>query len=408
MANSQFSDWTFTREWAQGDGLLIYPGPDGPIASIRLANIRDGVEDYEYLHALAAQTDFETAQAYCRTVANGLHDANSFTHDAEYLRQQRSGIIDIINSSKATVISPVNNERVARNVILRWAAGNNAASHNVYVGTSYNAVNNATTSSSEFKGNQSASVYNAGTLNYGQSYYWRIDEVGSSTVKGDVWQFNVHNLSVGWWKFDESSGSTANDSGSANNDGTLVNGPSHVSGYKNRALRFNQYWWENEYVRINNHASLNLTNTFSASVWVKLDFWWVDWAAIISKGNANASGWRLGRAGDENYLCFAVNDGSGSPTGHDEVEASGGPDMDDGQWHHVVVTYDGQLMMLFVDAQCVDYAYVDGNMTASSDNLNIGRNSVETSFLWNGWIDEVKYFNIALNRYEIKALMIEP
>ncbi|MBN1435792.1 MAG: DUF4091 domain-containing protein [Sedimentisphaerales bacterium] len=35
-----------------GDGMLFYPGPDGPLASIRLKCIRDGLEDYEYLWLL--------------------------------------------------------------------------------------------------------------------------------------------------------------------------------------------------------------------------------------------------------------------------------------------------------------------------------------------------------------------
>lgn len=36
-----------------GDGYLTYPGPGGnPLASIRLANLRDGLEDYEYLRLL--------------------------------------------------------------------------------------------------------------------------------------------------------------------------------------------------------------------------------------------------------------------------------------------------------------------------------------------------------------------
>jgi hypothetical protein len=30
-----------------GDGNLFYPGPDGPFSSVRLENIRDGIEDWE-------------------------------------------------------------------------------------------------------------------------------------------------------------------------------------------------------------------------------------------------------------------------------------------------------------------------------------------------------------------------
>ncbi|MBI5831454.1 MAG: DUF4091 domain-containing protein, partial [Armatimonadetes bacterium] len=43
--------WSITTggeyDWLHGDGRLLYAGPDGPIGSIRLANLRDGLEDYE-------------------------------------------------------------------------------------------------------------------------------------------------------------------------------------------------------------------------------------------------------------------------------------------------------------------------------------------------------------------------
>ncbi len=35
-----------------GGGQLVYPGPDGPVSSIRLKVIRDSIEDYEYLRLL--------------------------------------------------------------------------------------------------------------------------------------------------------------------------------------------------------------------------------------------------------------------------------------------------------------------------------------------------------------------
>ncbi len=39
-------------EYAAGEAVYIYPTPDGPIPSLRLVNIRDGFEDYEYLYVL--------------------------------------------------------------------------------------------------------------------------------------------------------------------------------------------------------------------------------------------------------------------------------------------------------------------------------------------------------------------
>ncbi len=42
-----------TYHYLNGEGQLVYPGPDGvPYSSIRLENFRDGMEDYEYLFRL--------------------------------------------------------------------------------------------------------------------------------------------------------------------------------------------------------------------------------------------------------------------------------------------------------------------------------------------------------------------
>jgi hypothetical protein len=72
-----------------------------------------------------------------------------------------------------------------------------------------------------------ADVHNANEIKLPElqesvKYYWRVDEIwGDGTVvAGDVWSFSVGKL-VGWWKFDESSGSVAGDSSGNSNDGTL-------------------------------------------------------------------------------------------------------------------------------------------------------------------------------------------
>jgi hypothetical protein len=64
---------------------------------------------------------------------------------------------------------------------LSWAAGSNAESHDVYFGTSSPLV---------FKGNQTAAIFDPGTMVYAVTYYWRIDEVNASgTTTGFVWSF---------------------------------------------------------------------------------------------------------------------------------------------------------------------------------------------------------------------------
>ena len=47
--NRPWSPYTIVP-YTNNDGLLIYPGPDGvPWSSIRLENLRDGADDYDYL-----------------------------------------------------------------------------------------------------------------------------------------------------------------------------------------------------------------------------------------------------------------------------------------------------------------------------------------------------------------------
>jgi len=54
--------WPLKAEWrtvlSSGDGYLLYPSPDGhPWSSVRLENIRDGIEDYEYFTILKRLAD---------------------------------------------------------------------------------------------------------------------------------------------------------------------------------------------------------------------------------------------------------------------------------------------------------------------------------------------------------------
>ncbi|MCC4921243.1 T9SS type A sorting domain-containing protein [Flavobacterium chungbukense] len=88
-------------------------------------------------------------------------------------------------------------ELVSGGKLLQWTAAANAVSHNVYFGTDQAAVNAATTSSPEFKGNQALAnnSYQLNGLYTGATYFWRIDEVLANGVeKGNVWRFRPAQL----------------------------------------------------------------------------------------------------------------------------------------------------------------------------------------------------------------------
>jgi len=88
---------------------------------------------------------------------------------------------------------------------LSWSEGDTAATHDVYLGESFDDVNNRTAET--FRGNQPAPSLIVGFvgnpypdgLAQGATYYWRVDEVeadGTTKHAGPVWSFSVPPLSA--------------------------------------------------------------------------------------------------------------------------------------------------------------------------------------------------------------------
>jgi len=84
--------------------------------------------------------------------------------------------------------------------VLSWSPGDNTASHQVYFGTDEEVVKNANTDSPEYKGtrNLGSESYDAGQLEWGTTYYWRVDEVkdDSTIQKGNIWSFTTASFII--------------------------------------------------------------------------------------------------------------------------------------------------------------------------------------------------------------------
>jgi len=80
---------------ANGDGALFYAGPDGPISSIRMENIRDGIEDYELLALLAARAGPEAARALS---ARLVRSASDYTRDPEAFALVRRDLLEAVSA----------------------------------------------------------------------------------------------------------------------------------------------------------------------------------------------------------------------------------------------------------------------------------------------------------------------
>ena len=85
--------WHHVNTEIYGDGRLLYPAADGtPIGSIRLANLRDGYEDYELLYLLEQKNPKLAKKLSEEVTPNPV----KFTHDPEVIRAQKRKVLEAL------------------------------------------------------------------------------------------------------------------------------------------------------------------------------------------------------------------------------------------------------------------------------------------------------------------------
>jgi len=228
------------------------------------------------------------------------------------------------------------------------------------------------------------------------TYYWRVDQVqpDASVVAGDVWSFNTGGL-VGWWKLDDGSGTTAADAGNSGLDGSLVGDTSWVDGIAAGALAFDG---DGDYVDVGKDPAFDITRQITISAWIKVNAFDTDWQAIVNKGD---SAWRLQRS-QGNTLEFACSGLLVPGTRWGNI--FGSTDVNDGRWHHVVGTYDGSKICLYVDGQLDASSTASGTIRVNDQPVYIGENSEQSNRFWNGLIDDVRIYSYALSPDQIAEI----
>ncbi|UCC98476.1 MAG: discoidin domain-containing protein, partial [Phycisphaerales bacterium] len=173
------------------DILLTFAGP-GQTGARFSTDTSEALADF-----LNSDTDGIVTFLFAASAENNQLIVRSMEHAAggSFLEGELSPILEI-----ALNPNPVDQaENVIRDVVLSWTPGQFADKHNVYLGTSFNDVNSAGPGSPQLVGPaEDANSYNAGRLEFDQTYYWRIDEVNappdSTVFRGPVWSFTIESL----------------------------------------------------------------------------------------------------------------------------------------------------------------------------------------------------------------------
>ncbi len=174
---------------------------------------------------------------YFATTGNAQADLN-WGHDSFPLE-----IIPAVALSpplRAGLIKPVNQAvNITQKPDLLWTAGDDAAEHDVYLGTDAAAVAAADIGTPDiYQGRQSETGFSPQPLEWNMTYYWRVDEINDahpdSPWKGSVWSFTTADFLIIddfedydayenqiWWSWKDGLGYVAHDNEPAfNGNGT--------------------------------------------------------------------------------------------------------------------------------------------------------------------------------------------
>jgi hypothetical protein len=201
-------------------------------------------------------------------------------------------------------------------------------------------------------------------------------------------------------KLDETSGTTASDSSGNSNNGTLQNGPTWTTGRSGGALNLDGV---DDSVYINNSSTVSsITNGVTVAAWVYRPATQSGFNSVVSRevGTTDKEHFYLGFQ-NGNYRWF-VN----TTSGYSNISLGGASPV--GQWVHMVGTYDGSTVSLYVNGALAFSTPQSGTFPSDTSGIAIGVNHNSASRLpddpFSGKVDDVNIYAYALTAQEVQQL----
>ncbi len=193
-------------------------------------------------------------------------------------------------------------------------------------------------------------------------------------------QHTLGAYAVGIWRFEETN-NTALDSSGYGNHGT-INGATHEGGILGSALRFDGM---NDYVQI---PAMGGYGALTLAVWIKPE--------VLNTNILNSSPFILHCRGAGFYLRAEDGSTSGYLGYTDTIQTN--------QWSHIVATWDGNTMDLYLNNKSQGQRLFNGGSTSKLriGTVTLGRYFNSGQVWFDGFIDEVFIYEQALTSAQIQ------
>ncbi len=280
------------------------------------------------------------------------------------------------------------------NVFLTWQAGTGVISHDVYFSASRDDVANGVASA--LLGNVTSPGIDVQGLALNSRYWWRADEINTDQSRrpGPVWSFTTMppiavgepNL-VGWWTFDEGSGTRAVDWSGHGNHAVLVNGPQWTDGIYGGGVA----------LAGGSHGEIPPLNTSSDNItitaWLKRDGPQVGWTGIVyGRAGSSVSGLSFGNQHELRYTWV-----------NQYWDWDSGLVVPNEQWAFVaLVVTPGQATLYLNGTSFITHAGAHERETFDATTL-IGQDSWGRDF--QGLFDDVRIYSKALTQEQVQQVM---
>lgn len=207
---------------------------------------------------------------------------------------------------------------------------------------------------------------------------------------------------VGWWPFDETSGTVAQDISGQGSDGVLHNGPQWTEGVTGGALRFDGV---NDYVELPIGSIITGARNVTASIWVNFDRESTGaWQRIFDFGkDTNTYFFLSPRTADNGPLRCAIS--TTGAAGESLVSAAAALP---GGWQHVVVMINGDTKVMTVYLNGTQVAggptrLIPSDLGATTRNW-LGCSQYPGDAFYRGLLDDLRLYDRVLTPTEIEEI----